>query len=142
MDSLIDALKGKPVEKEVEFASMKMKIRTLKRKEMDDVLRRSISDNPIVQMELMKKAILGYSLISLNGVDMEMYPDVREKMKDVNAKRNECVEDILSNVDVTTLNLIYDAYIELAEADRKNKESLKKASADQSVELSGTSSQN
>lgn len=138
---LIKALKGETAQKEFVFKDFKVVLRTLKRNEFDEVVRRTNSDSLTTQIVSIKRPILGYSLESINGIPIISLDDVRNKMAgDVHLTKNIVVEEMLGNLDTSLIDVLYSCYDSLAADDAKQREELKKDSATPHQGSSGDSS--
>ena len=142
MESLIKTLRGETTQKEFSLgANLKVKLRTLTQEEMDNVVARTQAQSIVTQGELMKKPVLGYSLMSINNVPMEAFPEVKEAIKkDREKPTNYIVEEVLGKLDAQMCQELYELYLELADEVRKERENLKKSSASQQAEPVGSSS--
>lgn len=138
---LIKALKGDTTQKEFVFKDFKVTLRTLKRSEFDDVVRRTNSDSITTQIVSIKRPILGYSLEAINGLPILNLDDVRNRMsQDVHLTKNLVVEDMLGNLDTALVDVLYACYDSLASDDIKQREELKKDLANPHQGSSGDSS--
>lgn len=134
MDSLLALFKAEPFSKEFEINGVKLHLRVLTSKEYDEIMSRAkISLNDLVSKRAMiKRPILGYSIVSLNGVRVEDFKEIKESLKIHKDKKedlpiNLIVEEFLGELDTLTIDAFYSLYEELEEEKSKSLEEIKKA---------------
>ena len=136
MDKVLSFFKSEPFSKEYTFNNFKVKLRTLTRAEFDDVmLRASISvDNIISKDAIVKRMVLGYSLVSVNGVSVLEIPEIKEGVEDYKKRFNTqavptnlVIEDVLGKADAAYTDSLYDLYSLLKAENQERLEEIKKA---------------
>lgn len=135
---LIDSLIGEPERKEFDFGGKKIVFRTLKQGEMNTIMM-GIGRADVTMLELEKIPVLARCIVSIDGVPVEMFEEVREAIKE-NEKIDipTAVEKILEKMDTNTVGILYGIYIQFREECYIKKEQLKNSSANQSA---GTSTE-
>lgn len=136
MENVLSFFKSEPFFKEYTFNNFKVKIRTLNREEFDDVmLRASISvDNLISKDAIIKRMILGYSLVAVNGVSVSEMPEIKDSIDSYkkrfnvqSAPLNLIVEEVLGKADTGYIDSLYDLYNTIRQENQERLESVKKA---------------
>lgn len=136
MEKIVSFFKSEPYSKEFTFGEFKVKLRTLSRAEFDDVMARAdISvDNLISKDAIIKRSVLGYALISVNGSPITELPEIKLAITDYMKKYNQpsapthlLVEDALGNMDAGLVDVLYDFYKNLQEENQKRLDEIKKA---------------
>lgn len=136
MENVLSFFKSEPFTKEYTFNNFKVKLRTLTRAQFDDVmLRASISvDNIISKDAIVKRMILGYALVSINGVSVLEIPEIKEGIEDYKKRFNTqlvptnlVIEDVLGKADAAYTDSLYDLYNLLKAENQERLEEIKKA---------------
>lgn len=130
MESIISLFKAEPFKKEFTIGGVRFELRMLTRNEYDDVMSRTkmASDDVLSREAILKRPVLGYSLQSINGVNIKDVKEIKEKIDKSNGflPINLAVEDVLGGFDAFFIDTLYNFHLKLIEEDEKNKESLKK----------------
>lgn len=130
MESLISLFKAEPFKKEYDLNGVKVVLKMLSRKEYDDVMSRAnISSADIVSKEaILRRMVLGYSVVSINGVNIQDIKEVKELVEKSNGlmPTNIAFERVLGDFDAFLVDSFYALYNQLVDDDEKNKEELKK----------------
>lgn len=137
--NLVDALLGTPEQKTYEFGGKKIVFRTLKQSEMNSIMM-SIGRADVTMLELEKIPVLARCIISIDGIPLEMFEEVREAIKE-NEKIDipTAIEKILAKMDTNTVGILYGIYIQFREECYLKKEQLKNSSANPSAGTSTAS---
>lgn len=125
--NLIDALMGKNFEKEFDLGTSKVVLRTLTQNEMNEVMM-SVPRTDITMIEFEKIPTLAYSLVSINGIKIEAYPEIQEEIKkDSKVNVRGIIAAMLGKLDTAVINVLWAYYRQVEEESKKNIEQLKKA---------------
>ena len=133
---LIEALLGSTEQKTYEFGGKKIVFRTLKQSEMNSIMM-NIGRADVTMLELEKIPVLARCIVSIDGIPVEMFEEVREAIKE-NEKVDihSAIEKILAKMDTNTVGILYGIYIQFREECYLKKEQLKNSLASQSAETS------
>jgi hypothetical protein len=127
MLDLVKVLSGEPDQKEFKFGDKKIVFRTLRQSEMNEVMLK-MPRTDLTLIELEKIPILARTLVSIDGVDLKAFDEVREAIKkDDKIDVYNVVEDLLSKIDTNVINILYNIYTEFREESLKKRELLKNA---------------
>jgi len=133
---LVDVLMGEPEKREFNFGGQKIVLRTLKQSEMNEIMMR-IPRADVTMLELEKIPTLARSIVSINGIPVEMFEEVRELTEgEGKEKTHIAIEKVMSRWDTNTVTILYGIYIDFKEECYRKKEELKNSSASQSAESS------
>lgn len=136
MEKIVSFFKSEPYSKEFTLGDFKVKLKTLSRIEFDDVMARAgISlDNIVSKEAIVKRPILGYAIISINGSPVSEVPEIKLAIEDYKKRYNQpsaplnlMVEDALGNMDAGLVDILYDFYKTLQEENQKRLDEIKKA---------------
>lgn len=134
MESILSLFKAEPYSKEFEINGVKAKLRVLTSKEFDEIMARAnISLSDLVSKRAMiRRPILSYSLVSLNGAKVEDFKDYKEieqsyKDKKEEYTRNMILEELLGKFDSLLVDSLYSLYETLEQEKAKELEEVKKA---------------
>lgn len=123
--NFVDALMGKPVEKEFLFGGKKIVLKTLSQEEMNEVTS-NVARMDFSFVELRKIPVLARSLVSIDGISVLAFAEVRDALaKDKTCNTTKVIEDLLVKMDTTLVHILYNFYTELEDAVIKEKEQLK-----------------
>jgi hypothetical protein len=122
---LLDVIMGEPEKKEFPYGNQKIVIRTLKQSELNEIMMR-IPRIDATMLELEKIPTLARSMVSVNGMPIEMFEEVRE-LTEGSEKENtySAIEKIMSKWDTNTIGLLYGLYQDFRLECYKKKEELK-----------------
>lgn len=142
MASLIETLFGERKTETYEIEGKKIVMQTLTREESGEVLKNTGFNGTLAQFESVKEPMLARAIISIDGNRWSDFDEIREELKkeeNKNVRVEEIAEKYLRKFCGPIINILYDFYLDLAEKQRKEKESLKKTSITQFPDLSGKS---
>ena len=123
---LVDALLGTPEEKEFELGKHKIILRTLSQDEVNQIIE-GLPRADLTMLELEKIPTLAKSIVSIDGINPTGFDEIRSKVeKDKATNISKAMEEILGQMDATTISILFSCYIDLREATQKKKEDLKK----------------
>lgn len=131
---LLDALLGNTTSKQFKFGEHTVEIRTLTKKEYDEVVSRVVALNPVAHEELIKRPLLGYALTKIDDANILAFPEVAklaDSHKGVNA--NFIVEEYLGEYNSNIIDVLYTMYNVIETQEAKRYEEIKKQLADHLV---------
>jgi hypothetical protein len=125
---LVEVLLGEPEQKEFEVGNHKIVLRTLKQVEINEVISR-LPRADLTMLELEKVPTLARSIVSIDGINPVGFDEIRVQVeKDKSINITSLIEEILSQMDSTVINVLFSMYSELREEAQKRKADLKKTS--------------
>jgi hypothetical protein len=140
MKKLAEVLLGGRKTKEFKVGESVVLLQSLTAQDQSEINSEASGLNALTYLESSKVPTLARSLVEIDKVPIEAFPEVREYLrKDTELKTVQAVEKSLYDMDKENVNLLFSLYLDLETERQAEREKLKNSSRVQSAESSGKS---